>query len=286
MSDQTEDDSHEDKANQTRLQVFPHLSVTEDDPATVLCERACQTAVSTFPELENQVFYSLLQFIPYKNITNGALRELDLPRKQKLQFKLPDDSSTNVSHRNREDSSAQTALTVVPHILEEQDLAKVYEEASVQTSITFAPTVPGENALPVLKNKISHDDHTDVKIPTKDIPVHILNDILLASVPNKESNLIDSTAHALASSSDVEDHMKEFLKFTTSVIASEISKIKTTLESELGREAHCLHACSEKHLEKRETTYAQVQTGSISQLSSEYFINRTLKITRDRGHTT
>lgn len=284
MSDQTEEESHEDKANQTRLQVFPHLSITEDDPATVICERACQTAVSAFPELENQVFYSLLRFIPYKNITKDAIKEVDLPRKQKLQFKLPDDSPSDLPRGNREQISVQTELTVVPHILEEHNLAKVYEEASVQTSITFEPTFPAYNAIPMLKKKISHEDHTGIRIPTKDIPVHILNDILLATVPNNENNLIDSTAHSLANASDLEDHMKTLLKFTASVIATEISKIKTTFESELERKPHCSHDCSEKRLEERETAYAQVQTGSICQLTSEYFINRNLKINRERGH--
>lgn len=262
MSDQTLEEYKKDKGNQTRLQVFPHVSVTEDDPATVICERACQTAVSSFPELENQVFYSLLRFIPYKNITKDALKEVELPRKPKLQFKLPEDSSTDISRGNKEEISVQTELSVVPHVLEEHELAKVYEEASVQTNITFTPTVPSFNALPALKAKVSHPQGSVQRIPTKDIPVHILNDILLASVPNTESKLIDSTAHSLATSSTVENQMKELLKFTAGVIANEVAKITATLE----RENHCSHVCSEKQTEKQESSYGQLQTGSISQL--------------------
>lgn len=96
-----------DTETQTRLHVFPHTSVDEDHAAVVYCERVCQTAVSSFPEVDRHVFYSLLEFIPYKDITQDAVRIVDLPRKPRLQFRIPDDKDeTEVSSLSSSESKS------------------------------------------------------------------------------------------------------------------------------------------------------------------------------------
>lgn len=160
---------------QTRIHVQPHVLNDENERALVTCERACQTAVSSFPDIEDSVFYSLLEFIPYKDIDNNAVRILDLPRKHRLQFKLPEvsedseDTSSSTSTLSYTDTqkkaspkkalkqlkfstgssssedvlitttttattenNTQTSLTVVPHVLEENEVAKILENAFAQ----------------------------------------------------------------------------------------------------------------------------------------------------------
>lgn len=160
---------------QTRIHVQPHVLNNENERALVTCERACQTAVSSFPDIEDSVFYSLLEFIPYKDIDSNAVRILDLPRKHRLQFKLPevseeseDTSSTTSTLSNSDiqkkaspkkalkqlkfstgssssedvlittttipttESDTQTSLTVVPHVLEENEVARILENAFAQ----------------------------------------------------------------------------------------------------------------------------------------------------------
>lgn len=164
---------------QTRIHAQPHLLDGENERALVTCERACQTAVSSFPDIEDSVFYSLLEFIPYKDIDNNAIRILDLPRKQRLQFKLPElgegneDTSSTTSNASCSDTQkkpppkkslkhikfstdqnssedvlitttttaatattsendTQTSLTVLPHVLEENEIAKIFESVFAQ----------------------------------------------------------------------------------------------------------------------------------------------------------
>lgn len=181
MNDKNSNDDKVHKEIQTRLQVKPHIINNENERALVTCERACQTAVSSFPDIEDRVFYSLLEFIPYKDIDKNAVRILDLPRKQRLQFKLPEssgeedteetlstgstascsdpnkkplpkaalkqqkklsqDSSVSdeviVSSPSTAEGDTQTSLTVVPHVLEENEVAKIFEDALSQ-AINFS----------------------------------------------------------------------------------------------------------------------------------------------------
>lgn len=164
MSDNNENDN---KETQTRLHVEPHVLNDENERALVICDRACQTAVTSFPDIDDSVFFSLLEFIPYKDIDQNALRILDLPRKHRLQFKLPGDESENATpiassssvtskrsvpfkralKRKKipadsdiceeilsqvAETDTQTSLTVLPHVLDENEVAKIVEEVATQ----------------------------------------------------------------------------------------------------------------------------------------------------------
>lgn len=189
-----DDNIKKETDTQTRLHVQPHLFHDENQRALVTCERACQTAVTSFPDIENSVFYSLLEFIPYKEIYSNALRILDLPRKQRLQFKLPesltefDRQDTSLSMNNVDDvaklpptkkalkqirfsldnnpsnfdiikiskiaESTQTSLTVVPYVLEENEVAKIFDTTSSQVDSNFFETILSElvSRINVLNN--------------------------------------------------------------------------------------------------------------------------------------
>lgn len=162
-----------DKETETRLHVSPHILDDQHLRALVTCDKVCQTAVTSFPDVEDQVFFSLLEFIPYKDIDKDAVRIVDLPRKQRLQFRLPQDSvegvvsadpsrtfsdrsakkslkrmkissdlevdvnvlnkQVEVPKRKTSDNDAQTTLMVSPHVLNEDNVAYVSEEMPIQT---------------------------------------------------------------------------------------------------------------------------------------------------------
>lgn len=268
MSDNQEQQIEEE--TQTRIHVFPHTSIDEENVAVVYCDRVCQTAVSTFPELEPNVFYSLLEFIPYKDITQDAVRIVDLPRKARLQFKIPekdDDETASLTSQNRlsdldtsqvqkgalkhkfsdEDSVIisvihpvrqakretkeniiQTNLTVLPHILEEDQIANVYTELPVQTAITLVPKESYTVVVSALEANPREKESSGSQTSYTFLPV-----VSPTQAPTSASftrgthglGAIDRTAHKLAASGSVENNIKEILQFTTNTISSEIAKI-------------------------------------------------------------
>lgn len=327
MSDQGEEDDYKDKEAQTRLHVYPNLSVSEESPALVTCGRACQTAVSSFPDIENHVFYNLLEFIPYKEITQDAVRELELPRKARLQFKLPEDSDDDSEapvpiHRpsecpivprgglkkrklteddpcglasalhkpptkEKKENYAQTALTVLPHILNEDAVASVYVEVPVQTSISLIPRESPARVVTALRTgSISRSNKT---INCSDsVPEQLLEEVFIASTPVSETDLIDATAEALVRSDSVEDHVKELLKFTAGYISTEFSKM-ADLYKPSNNPCQCTQKCtpidkshSEVSTEQRDTTSEAVQTGSINLHSSEHVTNKPVSTSSER----
>lgn len=183
----SDSDDYVSQEIQTRLHVAPHIFNDENERALVTCDKSCQTAVTSFPDIEDRVFFSLLEFIPYKDIDRDAIRILDLPRKHRLHFKLPSDTeeceslspqlsccekdytkvpSKKVLKRKRFsaesdlsvdlfclapktlEDEAQSTLIVSPHVLDEDQVAKVYTETPFQ--LATCPSVDNdENATTV-----------------------------------------------------------------------------------------------------------------------------------------
>lgn len=170
-----------DKETQTRLHAEPHIFNDESERALVTCDKACQTAVTSFPDVEDNVFFSLLEFIPYKDIDQNALRILDLPRKHRLQFKLPEEdedlesdvSCTDTTKRSSAkralkrkkfsvgsvaetvETDVQTSLVVLPHVLEEDEVAKIYNNSAAQAAASETDPEADKTVADILSDLIT-----------------------------------------------------------------------------------------------------------------------------------
>lgn len=193
------------KQVQTTIHCFPHILTADSEPVKVFCNRGCQTAASTAPDTTNLKFYAYLQFTPYRVIAEESIKEIDLPRRALLHWKLsnpvlhsreevsisastksPEPQESEIFHqkgvlkksnsgltgansltrlltphhytmqKSVVEESVQTTLTVSPHVLETDEVANVFAELSIQTSITCLPNDSITNILPQLKANLSH----------------------------------------------------------------------------------------------------------------------------------
>ncbi|CAH0559142.1 unnamed protein product [Brassicogethes aeneus] len=142
---------------QTILNVRPFI-LDYPNIAKVTANRTTLTEIAIKPVEETKQFYSLLQYTPYQDIRKGSLRTLNLPKAPTLSFRktsLPkgftklkkkalkltlcdDDGFSEVCSdllRRQEqdvlvvpeiDNSTQTKILVMPHILNQNAIAKVY----------------------------------------------------------------------------------------------------------------------------------------------------------------
>lgn len=144
---------------QTIIRVYPHV-LEYNLTAHLSSERKCQTEIAIKPEQETKKFYSMLEYTPFQDIQETSIRTINLPRKARLQFnsaslsrlhignylELDDDALSELCLDIREriraglykapksfvDKEIQTDLRVQPHILEDDKVASILEDATTQ----------------------------------------------------------------------------------------------------------------------------------------------------------
>jgi hypothetical protein len=74
------------KETQTMIRVYPYILGSSKIKARVICEGRCQTEVSIRPDQDDNIFYSMLEYIPFQDIQESSMRVVNLPRKLRLHF--------------------------------------------------------------------------------------------------------------------------------------------------------------------------------------------------------
>lgn len=295
------DDDAIDKETQTRIHVQPHVFNSENERGLVTCERACQTAVSSFPDVEDKVFFSLLEFIPYKDIDIGAKRILDLPRKQRLQFRLPsgdeeesDSSATsevsNVSSTNKPlpkkalkkrfsadsiiseeavtiECDVQTTLSVVPHILDENEVAEVFDETSHAIVTSFVEEETVTIGTISSASDICRDTVSELVGKIREICKARQSKCNVYVVCTSDGNQLFNGKECLCEScgsscTDDEENKNIFCGCDL----SDLNSMKTALQSLLWRS----DTTGRFHSEKEVQTYQEYFTASISVQTEKY----------------
>lgn len=227
------------------------LRVAEtDDEIEIVSDRGIQTIASTIPTSDNQSFIPFLEFTPYSEIVKDSQKVLDLPRKAALQFNLENkthkkslseinpkgvlkksmsnttlitDSDLLISQhivptmpKTKEEREIQTDLTVNPYILDEDTVANVCTQLSVQTSITFEPADSLSEITQALKKAIVHTKNCQaVVVDGKIVTNYVDPDMEKASkvtVSERLSTLTsktDNTAITRAAKENVAEEQEE-----------------------------------------------------------------------------
>ncbi|KAK4881657.1 hypothetical protein RN001_004976 [Aquatica leii] len=258
------------KQVQTIIHCYPFMLTSNNDLVDVKCNRSCQTAASTRLDRPNSDLYPLLEFTPYQLILEGAVKEIDLPRKSLLQWKsvesitqlsnlLPGKNQHKVyksslkksncinyktspmslssKHKLSIETDTQTDISVSPHILQVDEVANVFAEVSIQTSITCLPAASVSTILPQLKSNLIHEkpnvneqEYQEENTP-EDRPIkwisHEIEDILEVDRLNTYTNI--SSVYETDDGTEDTDEFEE----TNDFIGTSLERTRKTLDLSL-----------------------------------------------------